>query len=517
MSGHGFFDLHEKLQSHRKPAPPPADKSLSVSQVTKVIERAIRAGVPGVVAVRGEISNFNLNLGSGHAYFTLKDPEACLNCVMFRSEFERLKFVPQHGMELLAIGGVRIFAPQGRYQLYVTDLQPLGRGALELAFQQLHARLKAEGLFAPERKKPLPRYPLRIAVVTSRQTAALQDILKVLSRFPWLRATLFHVPVQGEDCGPRIAAAIAAANQEAKSDLIILSRGGGSLEDRWGFNHELVARAIAASAIPIITGIGHEIDVSIADLVADHHAHTPTEAAQVATNWWRNVHDLLASMTLRLNRQMREIWQEAHHRLTFVERDDFFRRPTDRIDHLRMVLDDRQRSLRSGINDLLRLRTAKLQAFSDRLQRHAPAAQLQRSSDRLQQIQRALLGAVNNRLRIASTRLEQDSARLAERHPRNTIALLRANLSADDIRLHRAMRIHLQRQSERLAALSNHLQALSPQRVLERGYTVTRLKKTGVILRHSGQVKELDRIITRFADGEVESTVEDRQQPKLFE
>jgi exodeoxyribonuclease VII large subunit len=476
MSGNGFFDMREKLQAPRKAAaggaPAPGESTLSVSQVTRVIDKAIRAGVPMNLAVRGEISNFNLNRGSGHAYFTLKDPDATLNCVMFRSEFERLKFMPQHGMELLALGSIRVFAAQGRYQLYVNDLQPLGKGALELAFQQLRAKLEAEGLFDPDRKKELPRYPTRIAIVTSQQTAALQDILKVLNRFPWIRATLFHVPVQGEGCGPQIAAALGSVNRRGKDDLILLSRGGGSLEDRWGFNHELVARAIAASAIPVITGIGHEVDVSIADLVADHHAHTPTEAAQTATARWRNVDDLLASIALRLNRQIRSVLQEANHRLNAVERHEIFRRPTDRINDLRMMLDDRQR---------------------------------------------LLLTALQNRLHTSVARLDKNTARLAEWHPRNTITLQSAHLTAMQARLQRAMQTHLQKQTQRIAGLSGHLEAVSPQRVLERGYTVTRSKKTGVIVRSSAQLKERDHIITRFSDGEVESTVEDPQQPKLFE
>jgi exodeoxyribonuclease VII large subunit len=475
MAGNGFFDMAEKLKSPRAASAvvtSSAGEALSVSAVTKVIEKAIRAGVPTTLAVRGEVSNFSLNRGSGHAYFTLKDADACLNCVMFRGEFERLRFMPQNGMELLATGSVRVFAPQGRYQFYTTDLHPLGKGALELAFQQLRAKLEAEGLFDPERKKPLPRYPTRLAIITSRQTAALQDILKVIMRFPWIRATLFHVPVQGEGCGPQIAAAVAAVSRQGAHELILLSRGGGSLEDRWGFNDELLARAIADSSIPVITGIGHEVDVSIADLVADHHAHTPTEAAQVATSWWRNVHDLLASLSLRLHRQIRGVWQDANHRLSAVERHEIFRRPGDRIDDLRMKLDDRQR---------------------------------------------ALLQALSNRLQASTRRLERNAGRLAEWHPRNIIALQRAHVTAMQARLQRAMQIHLRRQADRIAGLSVHLEAISPQRVLERGYTVTRLKKTGVILRSSSQLKPGDLMVTRFQDGEVESTVEDARQPRLFE
>ena len=254
--------------------------AISVSQLTAVIDRAIKAGVPGSVLVKGEVSNFKAHAASGHLYFTLKDATACINCVMWKSDAARVKFRPTDGMELLTGGRVAVYAEQGKYQLYVTSLRPIGQGALELALRQLRARLEAEGLFAAARKKPLPPYPLNIALVTSRQTAALQDMLKVLRRFPWLRLSLFHAPVQGDGAGERIADAIAQLNasRDRPTDVLLLARGGGSLEDLWAFNEEVVARAIAASRIPVVTGIGHEIDVSIADLVADHHAHTPTEA-----------------------------------------------------------------------------------------------------------------------------------------------------------------------------------------------------------------------------------------------
>src|SRR5258706_6500644 len=221
---------------------------------------------------------------------------------MFRGEAMNLKFTPADGLELIATGRVGVFAKRGRYQFYVTALQPVGQGALEFARQQIQNKLQAEGLFDPDRKKPLPRYPRRVVLVTSAQTAAVQDMLKVLRRFPFLQVQVYHVPVQGDGSAEQIAAALRhlhadqpAPGSERKAttrilppiDLILLRRGGGCLEDMWEFNEEILARAIRASRIPIITGIGHEIDVSIADLAADHHAHTPTEAAQVATRYWR--------------------------------------------------------------------------------------------------------------------------------------------------------------------------------------------------------------------------------------
>ena len=273
-----FFEFREQIVKKKSAAPQPAGGgALSVSELTAVIDRAIKSGVPAFVSVRGEVSNFNLHRGSGHWYFTLKDQNACIDCVCFKSDAQRLKFTPTDGMELLAGGRVGIYAQRGRYQLYVSSLNPIGQGALELAFKQLRARLEAEGLFAAERKKELPPFPTNIVLLTSRQTAALQDMLKVLRRFPFLKLSVFHVPVQGDGSAELIAEALGllnrkAAKRDAPADVIVLARGGGSLEDLWEFNEEVVARAIAASQIPVVTGVGHEVDVSIADLVADYHA-----------------------------------------------------------------------------------------------------------------------------------------------------------------------------------------------------------------------------------------------------
>ncbi|MGH7214881.1 MAG: exodeoxyribonuclease VII large subunit, partial [Tepidisphaeraceae bacterium] len=288
-----FFDFREQVTG-RKSVPAPSRSgavppdALTVSQLTARIDNVLRNGFPQSLVVRGEISNFNHNRASGHCYFTLKEGSvACVDCVMYRSQAASLRFTPSDGLEMLAHGTLKVYAPRGRYQLVVNRLQPLGQGALELAFQQLKAKLEAEGLFAEERKKPIPRYPLRVALITSRDGAALQDMLKVMRRFPWLRLMLYHVPVQGDGCGAKIATAIdhlsAFHEQVGGVDVVLLGRGGGSLEDLWGFNEEAVARAVARSRLPVVTGVGHEVDVSIADLVADHHAHTPTEAAQVIT------------------------------------------------------------------------------------------------------------------------------------------------------------------------------------------------------------------------------------------
>jgi exodeoxyribonuclease VII large subunit len=376
-----FFEFREKMMRKGEdpppaPVPPPSSNAptpLTVTQLTHQIDRVIRAGMPQEVMVRGECSNCHAARDSGHFYFTLKDAKSCIDCVMYRDDFALIGFEPGDGIELLATGSVKVFAAKGRYQLYAKMLEPLGKGALDLAFQKLHKKLEQEGLFDPQRKKPLPRYPIDIALITSRATAALQDITKVLRRFPWLKARLIHVPVQGDGAAQRMAGAIQHVNRRGpgKTDVILLARGGGSLEDLWQFNDEGLARAIAASQIPIVTGIGHEIDTSIADLVADYHAHTPTESAQVITIHWRSAPDDVASLALRLRGVMRHVLNDARHRLSHIERHETFRRPMDRIRQLQQLLDDSERSLALAMSDHLNAMRRRLRSSEQRLESRA--------------------------------------------------------------------------------------------------------------------------------------------------
>ncbi|MGH7176777.1 MAG: exodeoxyribonuclease VII large subunit [Tepidisphaeraceae bacterium] len=479
MPAENFFDFRERRAARsaaaRKPAGRADPKSaMSVADLTKLIEAAIKSGVPSSVLVRGELSNVSHHQASGHLYFTLKDAAACIDCVMFRSDAVRLKAIPPEGQEVLASGRIGLYAQRGRYQLYVSRLQPLGTGALDIAFQKLRAQLEKEGLFEADRKKPIPRYPRRIALVTSRQTAALADMLKVLGRFPFLRIKLHHVAVQGDGAGAQIAGAIASLNRHADEapELIVLARGGGSLEDLWAFNEETVARAIARSRIPIVTGIGHEVDVSIADLVADYHAHTPTEAAQVVTAHWKVARETIAVMSLRLNRGLRSLVQEARQRLLVVERHEFFRRPLDRINLARQSLDDRQRSM-------------------------------------------ALL--VAHRLRGVRARLVRLAGAIEAKSPRHRIALTRQRLAALDRGFRGAVRIGHSRRGDALASIAARLVAVSPHAVLSRGYSITTNKKSGIVVRASTDVAAGDRLVTRLRDGTVESIAQDSRQLPLFE
>ena len=256
------------------------------------------------VAVRGELSNYKI-YPSGHHYFTLKDAESSLRCVMFRSSAARLRFRPESGMSVTATGRVGVFPRDGAYQLYVSGLMPEGAGDLQVAFEQLKAKLAAEGLFDADHKKPLPAFPRRVAVITSGAGAAVHDIIRVLGRrWPLAKILVLPVRVQGAEAPPEIVGAIRYANRYQVADLIITGRGGGSMEDLWAFNDERVARAIYASEIPVISAVGHEPDVTIADYVADRRAATPSNAAEIAGPDIEEVAAWAAQTNIRLSQAM---------------------------------------------------------------------------------------------------------------------------------------------------------------------------------------------------------------------
>jgi exodeoxyribonuclease VII large subunit len=472
-----FFEFHKQVTQRPRPAKPVGKSGeqrppMSVLQLTTLIDKVLRDHLPATVHVKGEVSNFKLHNSSGHAYFTLKDPGACVDCVIYKSDVERLAFRPEDGLEVVASGRIKIYAEKGRYQLYVSEVEPIGQGALELAFRQLCKKLDREGLFAPERKRPIPPYPRRIALVTSTQTAAIADMLKILRRYPWLKIACYHVPVQGDGAGARIAEAIDDLSAMGSADVILLGRGGGSLEDLWAFNEEAVARAVAGCAIPVVTGIGHEIDVSIADLAADYHAHTPTEAARVVTASWKDAGDVLDELAMRLRREAKGRWDEARRWLSEVERHEMFRRPLDKVNLLRQKLDDRQRGL-------------------------------------------AL--ALGSRLGGLRGRLAAILARAGARHPRNQLALSRERLEGRTKELERLMSAGMGKRRQMLDAMAAHLRAVGPEQVLNRGYSITRVKKTGEVVRSAEQIKAGERLSTRVADGEIESVAQDGKQMSLFE
>ena len=292
------------------------------------------------VSVRGELSNYRI-YPSGHHYFTLKDSESSLRCVMFKSSASKLRFRPESGMGVTAYGRVSVYPRDGAYQLYCSALVPEGTGDLQIAFEQLKAKLAAEGLFDPSYKKPLPEFPERIAIVTSSVGAAVHDMIRILGhRWPMTKVVLLPVRVQGVEAPPEIAGAIRYANAHHVADLIITGRGGGSIEDLWAFNDERVSRAIFASEIPVISAVGHEPDVTIADYVADRRASTPSNAAEIAVPDWHEMRESLESYEIRSRQAIAKKLTQCAQNLDALRGKRVLRDPAVYIDDRRIELDN---------------------------------------------------------------------------------------------------------------------------------------------------------------------------------
>ena len=291
------------------------------------------------VCVRGELSNYKI-YPSGHHYFTLKDSESSLRCVMFKSSAVKLRFRPESGMGVTAFGRVSVFPRDGAYQLYCTALMPEGVGDLQVAFEQLKAKLSQEGLFDRAHKKPLPQFPERIAIVTSSAGAAVHDMIRILGhRWPMSKVLLLPVRVQGTEAPPEIAGAIRYVNEFNIADVIITGRGGGSIEDLWAFNDERIARAIYASEIPVISAVGHEPDVTISDYVADARASTPSNAAEIAVPDRRDITETLQSYDIRTRQAMGKKLAQLTERLESLRSKRVMTDPTAQIDNRRIELD----------------------------------------------------------------------------------------------------------------------------------------------------------------------------------
>lgn len=334
---------------------------LSVSELNGIIKSLIDdEPILSRVAVRGELSNYKI-YPSGHHYFTLKDSESSLRCVMFRSSADKLRFRPENGMSVTASGRISVFPRDGAYQLYCTGLMPEGAGDLQVAFEQLKAKLQAEGLFDASHKKPLPRFPKRIAIVTSSAGAAVHDMIRILGhRWPMSKVLLLPVRVQGAEAPAEIAGAIKYANEFDVADVIITGRGGGSIEDLWAFNDERVARAIYASRLPVISAVGHEPDVTISDYVADRRASTPSNAAEIAVPDWREIEESLTSSEVRMDQAMLRRIKLLRERVEAIGQKRTLTDPGVYIDERRMELDRRRDRLIAAAERGL---AAKKQAF----------------------------------------------------------------------------------------------------------------------------------------------------------
>ena len=345
----------------------------TVSQINQYIKSLLDGDrVLGGVMIRGELSNYKV-YPSGHHYFSLKDGEGAIRCVMFRREASALRFRPQNGMQVVAFGRVTVFPRDGQYQLYCSQLSPEGVGELHLAFEACKEKLYREGLFDPAHKKPIPRYPARIALITSAAGAAVRDMLRILkARWPMSEIFVLPVRVQGAEAPAEIAAALGWANRYRVADLIITGRGGGSMEDLWCFNDEGVARAIYASEIPVISAVGHEPDVTIADFVADLRAATPSNAAELAVPDQSEVSGGLMQLQRRMQRAMVRQLERAGSRLEQLARRRVLTDPMAPIQDRRLLLDYQRERLSGALRRRLSGERERLAALAAGLDAMSP-------------------------------------------------------------------------------------------------------------------------------------------------
>jgi exodeoxyribonuclease VII large subunit len=445
-------------------------KIYSVRQVSLLIKTALEEILPSRLVVSGEISDWKIH-HSGHCYFSLKDQDSILPCVMWKSSFAKTKFEPENGMAVLAKGYVDVYLPQGKYQFYVDKLDPSGVGALQLAFEQTVRRLQEEGLFDEKYKKSLPPYPMRIGILTSPTGAAIEDIRdSIFNRWPCTELFLYPVPVQGEDAAAKIAKALRGINKKNKQlklDLLIVGRGGGSMEDLWAFNEEVLARAIFDSAIPVISAVGHEIDTTIADLVADARASTPTKAGVVAVP---DIKEVLAN------------------------------------------LNNIQKRLTADISAGLQLAEQNLQTLLASAAFRNPLLTVNNAGQRLDELETRLADSQRMSLTQARERLHKSFELITKIEPHRIIARHRLKLTDLKNKADLAVGNIINRLKLQLTAQQNSLRTMDPRSVLHRGYSITTSKTTGRVLASINDVSVGDILVTELADENIlESQVKIKQ------
>ncbi|MDH3401314.1 MAG: exodeoxyribonuclease VII large subunit [Chromatiales bacterium] len=432
----------------------------SVSRLNAEVRQLLDNGMPALW-IQGEISNL-ARPASGHLYLSLKDDRAQVRCAMWRQRSRGLGFQPRNGQQVIARAKVSLYEPRGEYQLIIEHMEEAGEGLLRQRLEELKARLDAEGLFDESRKRPLPALPRRIGIVTSPSGAAVRDVLKILRRrFPSVPALIYPVPVQGEGAAANIAEAIALANRRADCDVLIVTRGGGSLEDLWAFNEEPVARAIFNSAIPVISAVGHEVDVTIADLVADVRAPTPSGAAEIAVPdqhaWLGQLEQNMKRLASLAGRQQQRVAERLGFLAGRLKRQD----PRQRLAQDSQRLDEMELRARRAVDAKTSGQRRELAALIARLAAASPAKQLQRQLVRKDDLSR---------------------------------------------RLYRAASQLIEARSQRLDGLARELNAISPLATLGRGYALVYDSK-GNLIRDPDSVKPGDSIKARVADGHIHARV----------
>ncbi|MGG3470919.1 exodeoxyribonuclease VII large subunit [Neobacillus pocheonensis] len=436
---------------------------LSVNALTKYIKRKFDAD-PHLrdIHVRGEISNFKQH-SSGHMYFTLKDEKARILAVMFSSHSRLMKFSPENGMKVIIKGDITVYEPSGQYQIYIKAMQPDGIGELFLAYEQLKQRLEAEGLFAQEAKKSLPLFPKTVGIITSPTGAAIRDVITTIKRrYPIVKILVLPALVQGDNAAPSIAKAIEKANNMNEIDVLIVGRGGGSIEELWAFNEELVARAIHQSRIPIISAVGHETDFTIADFVADLRAPTPTGAAELAVPHIEELMERVLQRQTRLLRAMQEKYRFEKERLSRVQKSYAFRYPHRLYEQKLEQVDKLTEMLVRGSSRVTSNKMGQFELLFKRLQRNHPSEALVEANKRLDRIQKEM---------------------------------------------NRAMLKVLSKKQNDFDRVISTLRALSPLKIMERGYSLA-YSQDNHLVKSIQQVKVNEQVQIQLTDGSLYCKVE---------
>ncbi|RQW20848.1 exodeoxyribonuclease VII large subunit [Bacillus sp. C1-1] len=437
----------------------------SVSEATRYIKRLIENDIQLMeVWIRGELSNVKRH-SRGHLYFTVKDANARMQSVMFAGYNQHLRFIPENGMKVLIRGEVNVYEPYGQYQFYAKEMQPDGIGSLHVAFERLKKQLEQEGLFAAERKKPLPSYPRHIAVITSQTGAVIRDIMTTLKRrMPNIRVTLFPVAVQGHLAIDSIERALVQANQAALFDLIIVGRGGGSMEELWAFNEERVARAIGSSTIPIISAVGHETDYTISDFVADLRAPTPTAAAEFAVPDVREQLRQVDHYKQRMVRAMRQMAEKKRAQLQYAKRSYAFRYPRQLVEQKEQQLDQAVERMNREMQRFAKEKRSSYTSIQHRLLRH---------------------------------------------HPETAAVLKKKELNVLDHRLGQALNKQVTVKRNQLTSLLAQLELLSPLKIMNRGYSLVYNEAENKLVKSVDELKENHDIRLLFKDGRATGVIKE--------
>ncbi len=433
----------------------------TISRLNREVRRVLEDVFPPIW-VQGELTNL-AKPASGHLYFTLKDNAAQVRCAMFKNRQSGIRFTPENGMQVMARANIGLYEGRGEYQLIIESLEPAGIGSLQIAFEALKQKLATEGLFAEEHKKPLPFFPDTIGIITSATGAAIQDILSILKRrYPYGEIIIYPVPVQGEGAAIKIANAIKQADQREECDVLILSRGGGSLEDLWSFNEEIVARAIYACATPVVSGVGHEIDFTIADFVADHRAPTPSAAAELVSPDSVETIARLKQREEKLIRHQQQLIHNLQRRVEFLSVQ--IPHPKQRLIELIQRTDE----------------------YAMRLKHH-----------------------IENKLTNRKMMLSNWSQKISELNPVHKVSQQIEKVRYLQLQFEKSITHILEKSNTEISRLQHMLQTVSPVSTLERGYAIVTDSKTNTIVTNASNLLVGDKIRITLSKAEISSTVDD--------